>query len=453
MMISSTVETAKLPACVIGAGVSGLVTSQHLHEAGIAFDCFDERSSADGIWAITEETDITCAWESLHLNSPREMYTISDLPMPSTYSKFPKAREVWEYLNNYIDHFGFRDSMHFETRVDRISKSEDGNWDVSLSNGETKRYRAVVVANGHHNTPRTPDYPGSFGGEVIHSRNYRSHSPYAGKRVLVVGLGNSGSQIATDVSETAERVYLSTRRGVWVIPHFVHGRSFNVWFPMMPWWVMKPAPVLFHRVMSLYYKLILGSPAKHGMPEPDHDLGTALPTVCSDLYPRLESGDIVMKPPVSRLENDSVRFADDTVESVDAIIYCTGYETTFPFLDEDIFNAEDNVIKLYKRTFLPSDPSLSFVGASQGIGHSFTQMYEAQAELVAAHLSGTYALPSQAEMLRNIKHDIARTRREFHRTPRNNYQVYGPLFIHECKTELRRGRERAQHVDALTGTL
>lgn len=440
----------QLPVCVVGAGVSGLATSKHLREAGIAFDCFDERDSVGGIWSVTDDTGITCAWESLNLNSPREDYTLSGFPMPSSYSIFPKSREVWAYLNSYAEHFGLTDSIHLGQRVGRVSRCSDGTWSVLLESGEAGRYRAVVVANGHHNEPRIPDYPGEFAGTEMHSRDYRSNVSFEGLRVLVVGLGNSGSQIAVDVSQVAERVYLSTRRGVWVFPHFIGGRTFDTWFPLMPWWVAKPAPKFFHRVMSLYYRAILGSPARLGMPEPDHDLGTALPTVCEGLYDRLRDGRITMKPSIGTLDRDRVQFSDDSYEDVDAIIYCTGYETTFPFLDPEIFSVEDNWIRLYKRTFLPSDPTLMFVGATQGIGYSFTQMYEAQAKLVAAHLAGEYQLPSRARMERDIERDIAATKHEFHRTPRNNYQVYAPIFIHECESELRRGRKRSPRI-ATTG--
>lgn len=437
-----------LPVCVIGAGVSGIAASKHLHQAGVPFDCFDERPSAGGIWAIIDQTGITSAWENLSLNSPRDAYVLSGLPMPSRYAEFPTSHEVWEYLNSYVDHFGFRDSIQFNQRVKQITRCPDGGWNVQLESGREGRYRAVVVANGHHNQPRIPEYPGSFTGPVMHSQDYRSSKPYAGKRVLVIGIGNSGSQIAVDLSQVAEHVHLSTRRGVWVFPHFIRGRPFNFWFPLMPWWVVQPAPVLFHRVMSLYYRAFLGSPARYGFPEPDHELGTALPTVCDGLFERIQDGRIVMKPAVSALEDDRVRFQDDSVEPFDAIIYCTGYETTFPFLDPAVFSVEDNWIRLFKRTFLPSDPTLMFVGATQGIGYSFTQMYEVQARLAAAHLTGEYQLPSRTRMERDIGRDVARTQRQFHRTPRSNYQVYSPSFIHECDKELRRGRRRAQRVVA-----
>lgn len=433
-----------LPVCVIGAGVSGIAAAIHLREAGIRFDCFDERSSPGGIWSMTDQCGITSAWESLHLNSPRNAYLLSNLPMPPTYAEFPRAHEVWEYLNSCVDHFGLRDSMHFQQRVAQISKCADGSWTVRLQDGTENRYRAVVVANGHHNTPRIPDYPGAFDGTVMHSRDYRSNAAFSGQRVLVVGVGNSGSQIAVDVSRVADHVSLSTRRGVWVFPHFIAGRAFTVWFPLLPWWVIKPAPALFHRLMSLYYRALLGSPARLGMPEPDHDLGTALPTVCEGLFDQIEAGRIAIRPAVSSLEGSRARFTDDTIEPFDTIIYSTGYHTTFPFLDPEIFSVEDNWIQLFKRTFLPSDPTLCFVGATQGIGYSFTQMYEAQARLVAAHLAGDYQLPARSRMERDIQRDFARTSRQFHRTPRSNYQAYAPSFIHECETELRRGRRRAR---------
>ncbi len=430
--------------CVIGAGVSGLAACKYLHQAGAPFDCFDERESVGGVWAYTEEPGITCAWESLNQNSPRGTYAYGDFPMPDHYADFPKPAEVWEYLNNYVDHFGFRDRIRLKTRVERVEPRPDGTWDVALGSGEVRRYAAVVVANGHHNEPRYPSYEGHFAGETLHSRDYRRRDGYAGKRVLVVGLGNSGSQIAVDVSYAADQVLLSTRRGAWVLPHFIRGKPYDAWLNPPPWWVLRSTPGRLRGAMvSRYYRLLLGSPARFGLPEPDHHFGEALPTVCEGLFDRLGNGRIAVKPEVTRLDGRRVLFADGSEEAVDAIIYCTGYQTTFPFLDREIFSADDNRVRLYKRTFLPRHPRLCFVGAFQAMAPAFVPVFEAQARLVADYLSGDYALPSSEVMEREVERDLAAIEREFVRSPRNNYQVQGPVFIHECEVELKRGKRRA----------
>lgn len=433
-----------LPVCVIGAGVSGLATAKYLHQAGIPFDCIDERDSVGGIWAYTERPGITCAWRTLNSNSPRGTYAYHDFPMPDHYADFPSGAEVCDYLNAYVDHFGFRDHIELGRRVERVEPRPDGTWDVTLDGGEARRYAAVVAANGHHHEPRYPDYAGDFTGEALHSQDYRHRERFLGKRVMVVGLGNSGSQIAVDVSHAAEHTLLSVRRGAWILPHLIRGKPYNRWLSPPPWWVYRFTPTrLLNTMVSLYVRLLLGRPDRYSLPKPDHRFGETIPTICEGIHDRIANGRLMVKPAVARIEDQRVTFADGTEEVVDAIIYCTGYHTTFPFLDRRIFAADENWIRLYKRAFLPDYPTLCFVGAFQAIGPSFVPVFEAQARLVVAYLSGEYALPSQEEMERDIARDLAMIERTFVRSPRNNYQVDTTVIIHDFEVELKRGRRRA----------
>ena len=440
-------RTSPAPArgvCVIGAGISGLATAKLLHEAGIPFDCFDERDSVGGVWAYSDKPGLTCAWRSLNQNSPRGTYAFSDFPMPAHFAAFPTGSEVCEYLNAYVDHFGFRDRMHLGARVARAEPRPDGQWQVTLASGETRCYGAVVVASGHHNEPRYPDYRRQFTGESIHSQDYRHRERFLGKRVLVIGFGASGSQIAVDVSHAAERTLVSLRRGAWVLPHLVRGRPHTIFLSPPPWWVYDFLP---HRVrsaaFSALYRLVLGSPSRFGLPKPDHRFAEALPTVCEGLDDRLANGRIAIKPEIVGFDEQRAIFGDGTEEQVDAVIYCTGYRVAFPFLPRDVFAVHDNRVRLYKRTFLPRHPGIAFVGAFQAVTPAFTPVFEAQARLVVARLRGDYLPPSIPDMERDIDRDMRAIDREFVRTPRNNSQAHGPQFIHGCAVEIRRGARRA----------
>jgi len=431
--------------CVIGAGVSGLVTSKYLHQAGIPFDCFDERKSIGGIWAYTEESGITCAWHSLNQNSPRGTYAFSDFPMPDDYAGFPSAAETSDYLNRYVDHFGFRHHIRMETRVEQVDPVSDGTWDVTLSTGERRNYRAVVVANGHHNEPIIPDYDGEFSGEVMHSQDYRYRSRFKGKRVLVVGFGNSGSQIAADLSHDTECTFLSTRRGAWVIPNYIRGVPYDRWMPPTPWWLYRVIPPrLLGGIFSGYARLVLGRQDLHGLPKPEHSLIGAFPTVCEGLHARIANGRIAIKPAVKRFDGNRVTFTDGSEETIDAIVYCTGYRTSFPFLSPEVFTVEDNRVRLYKRTFLPSRPGLCFIGAMQVLAPAFAPIFEVQARLVTAYLNGTYSLPSAREMEHDIERELADISRFFVHSPRHNYQAIDTLLLHGWKSEIKRGRKRAR---------
>lgn len=431
--------------CVIGAGGSGLVAAKYLRQAGIPFDCFDRRGRVGEVWACEDVRDLTEAWPALNLNSPRGTYEYSDYPMPEEYADFPTSGETRRYFEDYARHFGFLDDITLGETVERVERLPESGWRVTLGSGESREYGAVIVANGHHNEPRYPQYEGEFSGRSIHSYQYRSSEEFRGRRVLVVGVGNSGSQISVEISHVAKSVLLSMRRGVYIFPHYIRGRPYHWWFGVYTkWWVYRLLPwPLRGRIFSLYYRALVGGHERFGMPRPDHHLTASLPTVCEGLFDRIGNGRIEIKAGVSRLDGNTVRFSDGSAEEIDDIIYCTGYHTTFPFLDEEIFTAEDNRVRLYRRIFLPEDPSLCFVGAFQAVSNAFLPMFEAQARLVAAHLSGEYVPPPKEEMERDIEREIAAIKKQFVASPRNNYQMNGYLYLHECKVELSRGRKRA----------
>jgi hypothetical protein len=432
--------------CIIGAGASGLGVAKALHQAGIPVDCYDARDRVGGIWAFSGQTGQTCAWAMLNLNSPRGWYEYSDYPMPAHYADFPRRDEVWAYFNNLVEHFGFRDRIQLNTSVERVTPSSGQSWQVELSSGAAITYEAVVIANGHHNTPVDPAFPGQFSGHVIHSRDYRYREPYRDKRVLVVGFGNSGSQIAVDVSYAARETWLAIRRGGYLLPHYLRGIRLD---RLMPAWLnfllnyYLPQPLSGY-AMTLYYRMLLGRPDKAGLPKPDHHFGSALPTISENLHNRIGDGRIKIKPNVARLDGAGVLFADGSRESVDEIIYCTGYRTTFPFLSTAIFAAPDNHVRLYKRIFHPDHATLCFVGALQAVGWGFVPLFEAQARLVAGYLRGAYALPSRAAMIEDIERDAKRVARGFVDSPRNHYQLNAEVYLHDCARELQRGRKRAK---------
>ena len=432
--------------CVIGAGPAGLAAAVELSRTGVDFTCFDQRPGPGGVWSAAVTPGLTHAWPSLTLNSPRGWFELSDHPMPRDYPDFPHAEQVTAYLDGCLDHYGIRDRFEFDTGVTRVDAAPGGGWQVSLTTGETRHFGAVVVANGHHNEPLRPDFPGEFAGTVRHSQAYRDREPYAGKRVLVVGFGNSGSQIAADVSPVAEATMLSIRRGGYVLPHYARGLRID---RAMPAWLGFLVNAYLPRavagpLLTAYCRVVVGSPTRAGLPRPDHHFGSALPTVTADLPARIEAGRVRVRPQVARLDGAVVEFTDGSREEVDEIIHCTGYRTTTPFLDEDVFASDDNRVPLYLRVFHPQHPSLYFVGFLQAVGWGFLPLFESQARLVAAHLAGTYVLPDAAHMGAAIEEDRQRVRRDFVDSSRNRYQMNGAVYQHECAVELRRGARRAR---------
>ena len=217
-------------------------------------------------------------------------------------------------------------------------------WEVTVRDGDgerTERYRAVMVANGHHWNPRWPEpaFPGSedFEGEQIHVHHYREPDVLVGKRVLVLGIGNSAVDIAVESSRIADRTFLAMRRGAWILPKFVNGKPVDEAAPP----ATSHLPLAVQRFfMGRALKVAVGDMETYGLPKPDHKLLEAHPTVSSELLPRLGHGDIEVKPNIDRFTGGrTVVFADGSEEELDLIVYCTGYKISFPFLSEDVFQA------------------------------------------------------------------------------------------------------------------
>lgn len=430
--------------CIIGAGASGIAAAKALREAGVPFDCFELGSGIGGIWRYNNDSGLSPAYKSLHINTSRQKMAFSDFPMPRDYPDFPHHSQILDYFERYVDHFGFRDAIQFRTRVCNVAPVPGGCWDVTTQRRgsearQTRRYAAVVVANGHHSSPRRPDFPGEFANPAMHSSEYREPEPMRGERVLVVGMGNSGCDIACEVSRTAERVFLSTRRGAHVIPKYLFGKPLD---RLAPAWMWRYLPFrAFQKIFAWSLRLSRGRLRKYGLPEPDHRILEEHPTISGELLNLLGHGRIGIKPNVSRLAGDRVEFADGTSESIDRIIYATGYDITFPFLDSRVLKTEGNRVRLYRRVVHPRYRNLLFVGLVQPWG-SVMPLAEAQSRWVADLLTGVCGLPAEAVMQRTIDRCDAAVDRRYTRTARHTIQVDFYAYHDELRKERKRGRRR-----------
>jgi hypothetical protein len=343
-----------------------------------------------------------------------------------------------------VDHFGLRDTITFRTEVTRVEPADAG-WSVTTRNRDTgevrtAHYGAVLVANGHHWDPRYPEppFPGTFDGEQTHAHHYKVPDPYAGRRVLVVGIGNSATDIAVETSHVSERTFLAMRRGAHVIPKYIFGQPFD----RLAKTPLARAPLWFQRLtLRILLRLAQGRMTDYGLPAPDHKVLSAHPTISSDLLTRLGHGDITVKPNVERLDGDTVWFVDGSSERVDAIIYCTGYKISFPFLD--VVAAADNEIDLFHRVVPPEHPGLYFIGLVQPLG-AIMPLAEAQSEWVADLLEGKAALPPADEARREISRYHQRSARRYLASKRHTIEVDFLAHLKEIERERRSGARRAR---------
>jgi hypothetical protein len=418
-----------------------------LNARGIAFDCFEKGSEVGGNWRFENDNGMSSAYRSLHINTSRGMMAYKTFPMPEDYPDYPNHFQIARYFDEYVDHFGLREKIHFGTEVVSVRPLE-GEWEVTAKGSaaaeETHRYRAVLVANGHHWDPRWPEpaFPGSedFEGEQMHVHHYREPEILHGKRVLVLGIGNSATDVAVEASRIAEKTYLAMRRGAYVMPKYLNGKPTDE--SASP--ILTRAPLWFQRFfLERMLGLTAGDMTAYGLPKPDHKLLEAHPTVSAELLSRLGHGDILVKPTIDRFSGGrTIRFADGSEEEIDLVVYCTGYKITFPFFNPDLLSAESNRLPLYRRVASVERPGLFFIGFVQPLG-AIMPIAEAQSEWVADLLSGRGALPSQTEMRNQVVAEEGKMRKRYVASKRHTIQVDFHPYLREIRHERKQAAQRA----------
>ena len=429
--------------CIIGAGASGITAVKALHERGFDFDCFEASDRVGGLWVYKNRNGMSAAYRSLHLNTSRTKTEYAAFPMPADYPDFANHARVAAYLDAYVDRFGLRDRITFETLVTRAERRDDGRWGVGTEGGTERTYDALIVANGHHWDPRWPEppFPGQdrFAGVQLHSHDYTGEEPglFRDKSVVVLGMGNSAMDIAVDASYLAKHVHLAARRGAWILPKYLLGRPFDTFqaSARIPFAIRR-------RVSQAMVKVLVGDMERYGLPKPDHALLHAHPTVSNDALGRIAHGEITPKPNIAELTERSVRFADGSEVEADVVVYCTGYKVTFPFLDPALISAPDNDLPLFRRVFHPDVRGIYFVGLAQPLG-SIMPIAELQSEWIGDHLAGRYELPPDAELRADIEAERAAMFKRYVASRRHTMEVDFEDYVLALKQERRRGERRA----------
>jgi cation diffusion facilitator CzcD-associated flavoprotein CzcO len=436
-------------ACIIGAGSSGIAGAKALHERGIPFDCYEKSDKIGGNWVFGNPNGMSSAYRTLHINTSRERMEYSDFQMPKSFPDFPHHTHIAQYFDDYVDHFGFRDRIHFETGVAHAGRREDGIWEVELETGDTHLYDTVLVANGHHWDARWPEpaFPGEFAGRQMHAHDYKDLDEFRDKRVVILGMGNSAMDLAVDSSYVAKETYLAARRGAWVIPKYISGKPLD-----QPWRHGRLAktfsqPWLPFKVRQKLLEMTLlesvGNMEDYGLPTPDHKIGEAHPTVSGRILDRLAHGAITPKPNIAELRGDRIAFTDGTEVEADVVVYCTGYKVTFPFFDEDFISAPDNDLPLFRRVFHPDYPDVFFLALLQPLGATMP-IAERQGQWLADYLRGEYALPPKAEMLEDMRKERETMFKRYVKSKRHTMQIDYDTYLWEVERERRRGAERAR---------
>ena len=426
--------------CIVGAGSSGIAACKNLIQCGFEnITVYEQSDKVGGNWVYTKDVKHSSVYETTHIITSKHHSNYLDFPMPAHYPDYPSHWLMAEYFENYAREFGVWDKVKFNTTVKNVFKTEDGKWQVEIEDAKqntqtnitgspasqsfpTKEvfeeavFDVLIISNGHHWNPRYPNYPGKFEGELVHSHYFKNNKPFEGKRVLVIGAGNSGCDAAVEVCRLAKKTAISMRRGYHFIPKFVFGQPADVIANKFQW----VPDFALDLVYGFVLRLENGDITKWGLQKPNHGVRQSHPVSNSELLYYIRHGEIAAKPDIEKFEGKTVFFKDGTNEEFDTIICATGFKVTFPFFDKNLINYEDSDVRLYKRVFHPDHHNLMFVGLIQASG-CFWKLADFQSRLLANYIAGNLKLP--VDMNNEIEKELKTNRDGFTKSARHLIEV------------------------------
>uniref|UniRef100_A0A8P4K628 Flavin-containing monooxygenase n=1 Tax=Dicentrarchus labrax TaxID=13489 RepID=A0A8P4K628_DICLA len=425
---------------VIGGGSSGLACIKCCLDEGLEPVCFESSDDIGGLWRFKEnpEPDRASIYHSVIINTSKEMMCFSDFPIPAQFPNYMHNSLIMDYFRMYADSFQLTKHIRFNTKVLQVKQRSDfsrsGQWEVETEDKDGKRekhiFDAVMICIGHHCHPNMPlhDFPGidTFKGKYFHSRDYKTPEEWRDKKAVVIGIGNSGGDIAVELSRVTKQVYLSTRRGAWILNRV---SSYGLPIDMLNdrvFVTIVRRMLPFGLVCSMAEKRI-NQRFDHSLYnlKPKHRLFSQHPTVNDELPNRILSGTVQVKPNIRRFQGSSVEFDDGSVvEDVDLVVFATGYRFSFPFLASHVVTASENKASLYKYVFPPEldRPTLAIIGLVQPLG-AIMPISEMQARLATRVFKGCIKLPSVASMLKDIQCKQEAMARRYVTSQRHTIQV------------------------------
>ncbi|MEM9258324.1 MAG: NAD(P)-binding domain-containing protein [Bacteroidota bacterium] len=421
--------------CVIGAGPSGITALKNLLDEGIEAIAFDRQHDVGGNWIYSEEEGHSSVFETTHIISSKTLSQYADFTFDDfdpSVADYPSHDELRRYFQAYARQFDLYPHIRFGVLVKHCERVGDTHWQVTIEeNGEekTEEFTDLVVCNGHHWLPRYPEYPGTFSGEFLHSHQFKKAAPFAGKRVLVIGGGNSACDVAVETSRVSEHTAISWRRGYRITPKFAMGLPTDILgarLAWMPLWIRN-------RTSEFLIRLLVGKNEQYGLQPATDPFGATHPTLNSELLYKIRHGKVKPHVDIERLDGNTVHFKDGSQAEFDVIIACTGYILAHPFFDSKLIDYRSGPVPLYLRMFHPEYRNLYFVGMFQPLGCIWPGA-ELQAKLMARELVGKWKRPKNIAALcqREVTHPHFRQVD----SPRHTITVDYHKFVRELKREL-----------------
>jgi cation diffusion facilitator CzcD-associated flavoprotein CzcO len=416
---------------IVGAGPAGLVTARAFHHYGLKVEILERHSGIGGIW--DKSNPGSPVYDSCHFISSRDYGAFIGYPMPREYPSYPKWHQIRDYIRGFAEEFGLTEFIRTDSDVVSavpVDTEAGRYWTVTFATGETRDYRGVVSATGGQWIPVIPEFPGAetFAGRIMHSSEYDDIDIFRGKKVLVVGAGNSGVDIAADASFTAEKAILSTRRGYWFLPKLAYGVPVGDLLQgnipddkLPPELVGLAAPAIIQKVLDA----VVGDVTNYGLPAPDHMLGETHPITNFQVLHALAHGLLTYRPNLKEITPTGVIFEDGSFEELDIIVFSTGYDNSIPWIPEGMLEYEEGQPKFLLGALVDNVEGLYGAGVLHFAGNTYP-VFDQLVQLAAAD--------AKAMVSGENKEKLAKLR-----------ESYRPSFKHEGT--FLKVRRNANHVD------
>jgi cation diffusion facilitator CzcD-associated flavoprotein CzcO len=399
---------------VIGAGLSGLLACKYMKAAGLSCLVFEETDDIGGVWKYRETPNgrggVTFSTVSTSSKSVNEF---ADFPMPDEYPPFQKHTQVFQYLNDYADHFNLREAIRLNHKIVKVAKRGDG-WETQDDQGAIYRSRYLIVCSGMHQFPNKFYEQDkcfcSANVERMHSSEYkRLTDKFFGKDILIFGGGETASDMAVELTHAANSVTMSIPHGQWLFPAVtpvkVHTNGaykatmVSDTFSSRLRRLVDPPFATYescletkaHFTSRTFEKW--GGKNGHGIPEWENEApyyGQFF-NKNAHVVQLVHRGMIDPKGDVKSVQGDIVEFADGSKKRVDLIIFCSGYHTRFPFFEDERYGGPVN--KNFLFVLCNEDPTLAFIGFARPLVGSFMGLSEMQSIYVSKLFSGEIEPP------------------------------------------------------------
>lgn len=421
--------------CVIGAGPSGITAIKNLVDEGLDVVAYDRNSDVGGNWIYNENESHSSVFETTHIISSKtlsqyEDYTFDDFD--TSVADYPSHDELRNYFQAYARKFGLYPYIQFNTLVKDCKRKGEDSWEITIEQdgvSKTEGFTDLVVCNGHHWQPIMPQYQGTFTGKFLHSHHFKKAEPFRGKKVLVIGGGNSACDVAVETSRVSSKTAISWRRGYRIVPKFLFGKPTDVFASRLRF---LPSSIKYF-LSGLTVKLVNGPNSIYGLQDPDHKVAATHPTINDELLYKIRHGKVKPRVDIEKMDGKRVHFKDGSSEEFDVIIACTGYVLAHPFFTKDFIDYSKGPVPLYLKMFHECYQNLYFVGMFQPLGCIWPGS-ELQAKIAARELAGKWKRPEN--MAKLCKREVTHPHIRQVNSPRHRITVDYHRFVSDLKKHL-----------------